>query len=355
MTMAQGLIDRVRNIESYRLSMDFEAASFDSICIDIPGWSTEGAEAIAYFRSDGDLISAYSWSYGESGKWFQSFYFEQGQVVFSTLIDSRYNRPIYWDEDTRRESNDTEVFDQAKTRTASWDYFFEEGMPLCSGPTTGGQNTGDMIAVADTSIRSQAISLRSMLLNARNESAKDCEGLNWRKEILDSPQRCEMAFPDTALANVVLEDAQSSTAALGSIPSDSFSEGNEGFPHVDFASSDGSHWISFFFYYGDALDNYAAMRLSRTRPTNVRDTLPNALFRSGMGIILGMTEADVIAKLGSCYSIYRGGDGHALLRYSIKDFAHSDFLGRYNMPSYFAVLEFDQDELIEYSFGFDYP
>lgn len=355
MSMAQGLIDRVRNIESYRLRMDFEAASVDSICIDIPGWSTEGAEAIGYFRSSGDLISAYSWSYGESGRWFQSFYFDQGQVVFSSLIDSRYNRPIYWDEDKRRESNDTEVFDQAKTRTASRDYFFEEGVPLCSGPNTGGEDTGEMITVADTSIRSQAISLRSMLQKARNENAKDCEGLNWRTEIQDLLQRCEMAFPDTALANVVLEDAKSSIAVLGSIPSEDFPEDNEGFPHFDFASSDGSQWITFFFYYGDVLDNYAAMRLSRSSPTSVRDTLPNALFRSGMGLTLGMTKADVIDKLGTCYSIYRGDHGRELLSYSIKDFAHSDFLSRYNMPSYFAALEFDQDKLIDYRFGFDYP
>ncbi|MEO7082545.1 MAG: hypothetical protein ABIY71_13520 [Flavobacteriales bacterium] len=352
--MAQGLTERVQDIEWYRWSMDHEAASMDSICIDIPGWSTEGAEAIGYFRSDGELISAYSWSYGESGKWFQSFYFEQGQVVFSNLIDSRYNRPIYWDEDKRRESNDTEVFDQAKTRTASWDYFFEEGVPLCSGPNTGGQNTGDKIAVADTNIRSQAISLRSVLQKARNENAKDCEGLNWRNEIRDLPKRCEMLSPDTSLANVALENSISSIAALGSIPDDVLIE-DTNFPHVDFASSDGSQWISFFFYHGGVLDNYAAMRLSRSRPTNVRDTLPHALFRSGMGVALGMSKADVITKLGTCYSIYHGDYSGELLYYAIKDFDHSDFLDRYNMPSYFSLLEFDQDKLIEYRFGFDYP
>lgn len=354
MSMSQGLIDRVMDIESYRWSMVYEAASVDSICIDIPGWSTEGAEAIGYFRSDGDLISAYSWSYGESGRWFQSFYFEQDQLVFSCLVDSRYNRPIYWDEDKRRESNDTEVFDQAKTRTASWDYFFEEGVPLCSGPTTGVEDTGNMITVADTSIRSQAISLRSMLQNARNENAKHCEGLNWRNEIRDSPQRCEMPSPDTSLANVALENSFSAIAALGSIPGDVLIEDTD-FPHVDFASSDGSQCISFFFYYGDVLNNYAAMRLSRSRPINVRDTLPNSLSRSGTGVALGMSKADVITKLGTCYSIYYGEHGRELLYYAIKDFDHSEFLDRYNMPSYFSLLEFDQDKLIEYRFGFDYP
>lgn len=355
LSMAQGLIDQVRATERLRETQIVEARSLDSTCISVEEWSTDGGAAVGYFKPDGKLSIAFCWLHGETGKRFRSFHFADDELAYSILLDSRYNRPYYWDEAERKENNDTEVFDPAKTTTTSTAYFFENGAPLCWEAVNGTSVEEDMIAGSDTSLLSQAVSLRSMLLDARKNGEADCAYLDWRKELREMPDRCGMTLPDTALANVALEDASSAIEVLGSIPSNGLVEDNTDFPHVGFRSSDGSQYMTFFIYYGDGPDNYAAMRLSRTRPTNVRDTLPSVNFRSGNGVTLGMSKADVIAKLGKCYSIYYGERGHELLSYSIKDHVRSDFLRRYNMPSYFAILEFELDKLTDYRFGFDYP
>jgi hypothetical protein len=215
-------------------------------------------------------------------------------------------------------------------------------------------NEGNISTEPDTSIISQAKELRTLLLNARVEGGTDCTDMDWRGELRNAPQRCEMLSPDTMLANVSLEDPSSASAALGKISSNDLIE-NEEFPHVNFVNEEGTQALSFIFYPGDVLNNYAALCLSRTMPSTVRDTLPDIEFRSGKGITLGMSKVEVIVKLGDCYSSYRNDHGHDLLSYSIKNFAQSDFLRRYDMPSYFACLEFDQDKLIDYRFGFDYP
>jgi hypothetical protein len=41
--------------------------------------------------------------------------------------------------------------------------------------------------------------------------------------------------------------------------------------------------------------------------------------------------------------------------YEISDYEKSKFLKRYNMPFYLLNLEFKDDILIKYSFGFSYP
>jgi hypothetical protein len=354
-SMAQGLLDQVRKSEQNKERQDAEAASMDSVCIEVLDWSTDGGQAIGFFEPAGELAIAHCWLFGESGRSFCSFYFDHGELYFANSINYIYNRPYYYDETVRKENCDTEVFDQAKTRTVSTNYFFEKDLPLCSGPINGAPKNDDLFVQADTSMLSEAISLRTMLRKAHRGKAMDCQDVNWRTEIMDAPQRCEMTSPDTALANVGIEDPTSSIATLGKIPSTDLVEDNMEFPHVDLTSSDGSQHLTFFFYYGDGSDNYAAMRLSRSRPATVRDTLPDKTFHSGKGVVLGMSKADVIAKLGECYSVYHSNQGHDLLSYSIKDLAHSEFLHRYNMPSYYACLEFEQDKLIDYRLGFDYP
>lgn len=94
-----------------------------------------------------------------------------------------------------------------------------------------------------------------MLLDARKNGEADCAYLDWRKELREMPDRCGMTLPDTALANVALEDASSAIAVLGSIPSNGLVEDNTDFPHVGFTSSDGSQYMTFFIYYGDGPDN----------------------------------------------------------------------------------------------------
>jgi hypothetical protein len=132
--MAQSLMARVINIEQFRDGQNAIAANLDSACTAVDEWSTEGGSAIGYFNPEGELATAHCWAMGESGKWFQSFHFDHDTLVFSLLVDSRYNRPYYWGETERKDFNDTEVFDPAKTTTRSTAYFFEHGAPLCSGP-----------------------------------------------------------------------------------------------------------------------------------------------------------------------------------------------------------------------------
>ena len=68
---------------------------------------------------------------------------------------------------------------------------------------------------------------------------------------------------------------------------------------------------------------------------------------------LGITTGDLKAIKGEPDSISKNET--IKFYYRIDDYENSDFLKKYNYPSYYSEYEFENGYLIEYRFGFEYP
>jgi hypothetical protein len=77
-------------------------------------------------------------------------------------------------------------------------------------------------------------------------------------------------------------------------------------------------------------------------------------FISGKGIRLGLKKKQVTDILGSSFIETKSGN-ITTLKYKLDDFSQSEFLQSYNMPIYYGEYKFEDDKLIEFAFGFQYP
>ncbi|OON67678.1 hypothetical protein B0919_17645 [Hymenobacter sp. CRA2] len=80
-------------------------------------------------------------------------------------------------------------------------------------------------------------------------------------------------------------------------------------------------------------------------------------FTTEKGIRLGMSEAELVKRLGNCFTRFSNASGYTRLHYKIE--APSDsktkLLSRANMPVYYATYKLCNDKLMEMEFGFEYP
>ncbi len=169
-----------------------------------------------------------------------------------------------------------------------------------------------------------------------------------------SADRGTNAFmPDTVAAGVQLRDTASAIAVLGRIPSEDLLEDHRDMPRASFFNSDKTEVLTVYKHYGGYRNEYCEMRISVPDTELVRASLSLAHFTSGRGVKLGLSEEDIVRMFGS-EAVRRNVDMNVTLSYSITDFS-SSFLQRFNYPSYYARFIFDQDRLIDYRFGFEYP
>ncbi|TGD94030.1 hypothetical protein [Methylobacterium nonmethylotrophicum] len=123
---------------------------------------------------------------------------------------------------------------------------------------------------------------------------------------------------------------------------------------VRFATRDGREELRLVHYPGAVVDDYDALEVRRPAGgTSPGKRLPFAQFATERRIRLGMTERDLIALLGACFTRERKGDA-ALLTYRIADKAHPA-LKRSGMPAYEATYEFRNGLLARFALGFEMP
>ena len=73
------------------------------------------------------------------------------------------------------------------------------------------------------------------------------------------------------------------------------------------------------------------------------------------GIKIGISKKELLAIKGDDFTNKQVGN-QEVLSYKIDDFSSSSFLKKYNMPVYFAEYWFTNDDrLVKYKFGFEYP
>jgi hypothetical protein len=161
-------------------------------------------------------------------------------------------------------------------------------------------------------------------------------------------------IPDSIAAGVQLRDTASAIAVLGRFPTEELLEDHRDMPRASFYNNDSTEVLTVYKHYGGYRNEYCELRISAPDTGFVRAALPMAHFTSGRGVKLGLSEEDIVRTFGS-EAVARFGDEYVMLTYAIKDFASSPFLQRFNYPSYYAKFTFEQDRLIDYRFGFEYP
>jgi hypothetical protein len=68
-----------------------------------------------------------------------------------------------------------------------------------------------------------------------------------------------------------------------------------------------------------------------------------------------MKPDDVMHKFGKCTKSDESQGATELLQYEIRDADNDPDLKAYGYPVYYAEYEFEDDKLVRFRFGFEYP
>ena len=78
-------------------------------------------------------------------------------------------------------------------------------------------------------------------------------------------------------------------------------------------------------------------------------------FKTGRGVELGMTVAEVEGLFGSCFKSRQKNGPDLFLEYQIDNADKDPELKEFGYPVYYAEYEFKKGKLIRFRFGFAYP
>jgi hypothetical protein len=162
---------------------------------------------------------------------------------------------------------------------------------------------------------------------------------------------CVFLNPDTSVLSLKIRDAKSGMNFIGNEnPGNQeeyrfYSNTFQQLLSVTQHPGDGKYQISIFRIEYAKKDDYGYRRL-------MVDT-----FKTEKGIMLGMSKAEIISRLGNCYAALDSTKGYMELYYRIespKD-SKSHLLARHNMPTYYASYKVRNGGLESFEFGFEYP
>ena len=163
---------------------------------------------------------------------------------------------------------------------------------------------------------------------------------------------CVFNYPDTSVSGIEIRDGKSVIRILGKIL-----KRLEGDSTHNFYSKNKDQLLSMTVHAGDGNDlvsifkvKYAGKYKPEYRQTGI------AHFGTEKGIQLGISKAEVIKKLGKCFTSKRQKD-QEFISYRIESppASKTKLLERHNMPIYYAVYSFKKDKLVQFEFGFEYP
>jgi hypothetical protein len=348
---SQGLGRQVDELDSYYSAALVESDQARWMAMDVLDMSTDGGDAICYFREDGTLFLANVRLFGEGGRSEFALLWSRGIPVMVRERSFQYNRPYYYDLEVARQNDHDQVFDPAKTVVMERSIYYDGGEILL----IRSEPYGDEHRLVSLEVLLGLFEEIKILFDeAAQVQALVDPGERWVVDLFHSPGPPVMA--DTGLCGVVLNEASSAAEVLGTVTDRGLRE-SEHFPlpHASYRCNDTSAYVTFGLHYGAGTDQFAEMQLSVARPDSIHGTMNAKECLSSSGISLGMKEDQVLALFGNKGFTGVAPNGHRLLRYRIEGVDHSGFLARSGYPSYYMSLEFGPDGLLEYRFGFEYP
>lgn len=147
---------------------------------------------------------------------------------------------------------------------------------------------------------------------------------------------------DLSLSGVFLHDNSGARDTLSRAQRDSVG----GLTLFSFANQGRSESATFVRHGGDEAYSVSEIRVALGRPADTVPILPGAptKFRSGHGIELGISKADLKAALGEPHA-----ETDVEVRYR---FSGSAWLQIHGFPSYESRYEFERGRLVQFTFGF---
>lgn len=166
--------------------------------------------------------------------------------------------------------------------------------------------------------------------------------------------KCRIKNPDISIAGILLTDSVSAARVVGA--GAKLEESEDDLPHARFVSSNGAQEMVLFAHYGADDDEYAEVevRVAGLEAIALND-LPIESFKTGRGVELGVSAAEVQALFGTCFtSRHKNGDV-LFFEYVLENADREEDLKNFGFPVYYAEYEFKRDKLVRFRFGFAFP
>jgi hypothetical protein len=162
-------------------------------------------------------------------------------------------------------------------------------------------------------------------------------------------------FVDTHVATVHLADGASGKAFVLRFGGQEF-EPALGLPVFRYFNASRSEVLDLVMHPGDSPYEIMQFRIRRARPAEHTETPVVGLtsFRTGRGVYLGLTVAELIQVLGEPHRRTGGGDDRVLV-YRCNSAATCPVLKQVNMPAYEGKYTFHKGTLDAAEFGYPYP
>lgn len=128
-------------------------------------------------------------------------------------------------------------------------------------------------------------------------------------------------------------------------------------PKAYVCNTDNSERLTLVYYEGDTAYVISEFRVEQVTTRYVdcsQPGIPIEHFVSGKGITLGMQREQLVRILGEPHQEHPQLDEIVLI-YRIDDKNTSGFLQHHSAPAYFGQYHFRQDQLVRFSFGFEFP
>jgi hypothetical protein len=166
--------------------------------------------------------------------------------------------------------------------------------------------------------------------------------------------KCRMKAPDVSISGITLTDSDSAIRVVGG--GAPLIESEDDLPHARFVSKSGTQELVLFAPYGAVSDEYSEVEVKLAGPEALalRD-LPIETFKSGRGVELGMSVAQVQALFGTCLKSREKTGKEQFFEYEIEGADRDAELKNFGYPVYYAEYEFRDGKLTRFRFGFAYP
>ena len=155
--------------------------------------------------------------------------------------------------------------------------------------------------------------------------------------------------PDISVNDIKLSDTTAVVLGYSDLKYNVI-EGKEELPYVIFTNENKTEVLKLYLFYGTKRNELYQAEISPYDKKTISNPIKYKNFFTESGIKLGISKKDLIKIKGNNFV-----ETNHVLRYEISDYEKSHFLGKYNLPIYFAEYTFDQDKLSKIYFGFEYP
>ena len=155
--------------------------------------------------------------------------------------------------------------------------------------------------------------------------------------------------PDISVNNIKLSDTAAVVLGYNDLKYNVI-EDKEALPYAIFTNENKTEILKLYLFYGAKRNEFYQAEISPYDKKTISNPTKYKNFSTESGIKLGISKKDLIKIKGNNFV-----ETNHILRYEISDYEKSHFLGKYNLPIYFAEYTFDQDKLSKIYFGFEYP